>query len=272
MSPKIVGVLHIISNLEQMVHFFTQVLEFKERERTPWSGEGTLVKLSLGDQWNYLLSFPSRPLYPADTRSHDAWFQHIAIVVSDIDKAFERLKHHRTQLISPTPQNVGGVRALYFRSPDGHPLELIQYPKGYGSPSWQDRRSLFLGIDHTAITVKSTEKSVRFYCDLFGMKVLQEGLNHGEAQESLTGVKGARVKITTLGFPDSSSMQLECLEYLAPSGGRDKGNLLAESYTVIAVEELASFSEKLPADKKVFPEGILITDPDGHRVFLRDVP
>src|SRR5262249_31633361 len=78
-------------------------------------------------------------------------------------------------------------------------LELIWYPPGKGDPRWQDARGrLFLGIDHTAIGVADTDRSVAFYRDLLGMEVKGGSLNEGIEQERLSGVPGARVRITGL--------------------------------------------------------------------------
>jgi len=34
---------------------------------------------------------------PANSRSNDHWFQHIAIAVSDMDKAYQRLRQYKVQ-------------------------------------------------------------------------------------------------------------------------------------------------------------------------------
>src|SRR5205085_5189828 len=69
-----------------------------------------------------------------DARSNDRWFQHVAIIVSDIDRAYQWLREHKVQHASPGPQllpawnpNAGGIRAFYFRDPDGHPLEVLWF-------------------------------------------------------------------------------------------------------------------------------------------------
>ncbi len=54
-------------------------------------------------------------------------------------------------------KNAGGIRAFYFRDPDGHPLEILQFPADKGNPKWHDANGrLFLGIDHTAIVISDT--------------------------------------------------------------------------------------------------------------------
>jgi catechol 2,3-dioxygenase-like lactoylglutathione lyase family enzyme len=84
---------------------------------------------------------------PVDARSNDRWFQHVAIIVSDMDRAYQWLREHKVQHASPGPQllpawnrNAGGIRAFYFRDPDGHPLEVLWFPQDKGNAKWQTQR------------------------------------------------------------------------------------------------------------------------------------
>src|SRR5258705_2845564 len=116
---------------------------------------------------------------PADSRANDRWFEHIAIVTSDLDRAYAMLRERGVESASTGPQrlpdwnpNAGGIAAFYFRDPDGHFLELIQFPRGKGDARWQKPDGkLLLGIDHTAIVVADTEASLRFYRDLLVLRV-----------------------------------------------------------------------------------------------------
>jgi hypothetical protein len=81
---------------------------------------------------------------PADSRSFDHWFQHIAIVVSDMDAAYEHLRRAKVKHVSTAPQTLpawnkdaGGIKAFYFRDPEDHVLEIIWFPPGKGDPKWQ---------------------------------------------------------------------------------------------------------------------------------------
>src|SRR5262249_18461341 len=119
-----------------------------------------------------------RPI-PVDSRSNDRWFQHVAIIVSDMDRAYAWLRKHKVEHASPGPQllpawnpNAGGIEAFYFKDPDGHVLEVLHFPHGKGDPRWRrPSDDLFLGIDHTAIVVADTAASLAFYRDLLGMRV-----------------------------------------------------------------------------------------------------
>ena len=178
------GVGITVEDLDREVSFFTQVLDFKKMKAETWSGEWVaqlfglpgpaaevqVVTLRLGDEEIRLLDFddrhPGRAL-PADTRGNDRWFQHLAIVVSDMDSAYHKLLENKVVHVSTAPQTLpgylpaaAGIRAFYFRDPEGHHLELIWFPPGKGAEKWQSPTALFLGIDHTAITVADTDSSL----------------------------------------------------------------------------------------------------------------
>ena len=195
------------------------------------------LELTLGTERVALLEF-AQPLggraVPRDTHGNDLWFQHVAIVVSDMDRAYAWLRAHHVAHVSSGPQTLprwnhaaAGIQAFYFADPDGHTLELIHFPKGKGDPRWQSaasckrtprERCLFLGIDHTAIAVEDTDQSLEFYRDRLGLRVAGMSENYGPEQEHLNGVFGARLRITALRA--ASGPGIELLEYLAPRGGR----------------------------------------------------
>jgi catechol 2,3-dioxygenase-like lactoylglutathione lyase family enzyme len=165
-----------------------------------------------------------RPI-PRSSRSNDAIFQHMAIVVRDIDAAFEHVRRQPgVRLVSPAPQTIpasnpaaGGIRAVYFEDADGHDLELIWFPTGKGRARWQQaQRALFLGIDHSALAVSNSDDSERSYRAL-GFDVGGRSTNFGREQAALSGVPGARVQIT--GMLGGTGLGVEFLQYLEPGPG-----------------------------------------------------
>jgi catechol 2,3-dioxygenase-like lactoylglutathione lyase family enzyme len=225
---------------------------------------------------------------------NDRWFQHVAIIVSDMDRAYARLREHRVQHASPAPQRLpdwnpkaGGIRAFYFRDPDGHFLEVLWFPAGKGDAKWhRATERLFVGIDHTAIVVADTESSLRFYRDALGLTVAGESENYGPEQEWLNNVFGARLRITTLRAPAGPGVEL--LEYLTPRDGRPtpvdlKANDLAHWQVRLVVSDasaayrvareaqasLVSGGGIVVSDPRLgFRRGVLLRDPDGHAVEL----
>jgi catechol 2,3-dioxygenase-like lactoylglutathione lyase family enzyme len=242
-----------------------------------------IVKLQLGNEVIELTEYltpKGRPI-PIDSRSNDRWFQHIAIVVSDMDKAYQHLRKYKAQHASTAPQRIpdsnkaaAGIRAFYFKDPDGHNLEIIYFPAGKGDPKWQKpTNQTFLGIDHTAIVVSNTEASLKFYRDFLELKWVGESMNSGPEQEHLNHVKGAKLRIS---------------EYLEPRDGRSvprdvRPNDLLHWQTTLVVKDLKAFAEGLHQNRSSlvsegvvtfseqrlgFARGVLIRDPDGHTIRL----
>jgi catechol 2,3-dioxygenase-like lactoylglutathione lyase family enzyme len=255
-----------------------------------------MADLKLGEESIELLQFigvAGTPV-PADARSNDLSFQHIAIIVSDMTRAYSVLRQNHVQHISPYPQtlpdwnpNAGGIRAFYFRDPDGHPLEVLEFPRGKGDPKWQQTQGrLFLGIDHTAIAVSNSDASLAFYGKLLGMRVAGESDNYGFEQEHLNNVFGAHLRITALRSP--SGIGVEFLEYVAPRDGRPAAansspTDIDHHETVVVVDDLAGLNAAIQAEN--FPgvpvkqiadsrlllnagQAELLRDPDGHFLLL----
>ncbi|MCI0403849.1 MAG: VOC family protein, partial [Acidobacteria bacterium] len=255
-----------------------------------------VVRLRLGEEQIELTEFLAprgRPL-PADSRSNDRWFQHIAIIVSDMERAYARLREHKVEHASTGPQrlpdwnpNAGGIKAFYFKDPDAHALEVLWFPPNKGAAKWHGATDkLFLGIDHTAIVVWDTEASLRFYCDTLGFEVAGESENHGAEQEHLNNVFGARLRIT--GLRAASGPAIEFLEYLAPRDGRpypadSHSNDLWHWQTRLLTHDseaawrdlrgkqtnfISPGAVKLPDTQLGFGKGLTLRDPDGHALQL----
>src|SRR6266516_3614388 len=229
-----------VSDLDRSVEFYSTILQFQKVSETEVDGDGyehltgvfglraRIARMRLGGESIELTEFlaPKGKPAPVDSRSNDRWFQHVALIVSDMDRAYQWLREHKVQHASPGPQllpawnkNAGGIRAFYFRDPDGHPLEVLWFPADKGNPKWHaPTERLFLGIDHTAIVISDTEASLKFYRDRLGMEVAGESENYGPEQERLNNVFGARLHITALRA--ASGPGIEFLEYLAPQDGR----------------------------------------------------
>ncbi|MEO8041943.1 MAG: VOC family protein, partial [Acidobacteriota bacterium] len=234
-----------------------------------------------------------RPI-PVDSRSNDRWFQHIAIIVSDMDKAYAQLRAYKVRHASTGPQTLpsyitaaGGIRAFYFKDFDNHVIEILSFPPDKGSAKWHDLEKtgkLFLGIDHTAIVVADTDSSLKFYRDTLGLTVAGESMNYGTEQEHLNNVFGARLHITGL-KTDEPGINVEFLEYLAPTNGRpyptdshsnDLWHWQTSFETATMDQMFRSYRPEFIStgailfEKPVlgFRNASLVRDPDGHAVRL----
>ncbi len=162
----------------------------------------------------------ARP-YPADSTAADRWFQHFAIVTTDIAAAYAAaLSAGAVPITQGGPQRLparaGDVVAWKFRDPDGHPLELLQFPPHAIAPAWRDGTALHLGIDHSAIGVGDVDASIAYYTRRFGFTVASRQINHGIAQSRLDGLADARADVVALHPPDHATPHLELLGYQPP--------------------------------------------------------
>ena len=298
-----------VSDMDRSIEFYSKVLSFEKVSDIEVTGEDyerlqgvfglrmRVVCMKLGDEAIELTEYLAprgRPV-PADSRSNDRWFQHIAIITGDMEKAYTRLRENKVEHASTGPQrlpewnkNAAGIKAFYFRDPDKHWLEVLQFPDGKGDAKWhRPSDKLFLGIDHTAIVVGNTEASLKFYRDVLGLSIAGTSENYGTEQEHLNNVFGARLRITSLRAAGGGP-GIEFLEYLAPRDGRpapgdERASDLFHWQTILVVGNLDRVAQSLttqsfrfvsPGAVAVrerqlgFARGLLIRDPDGHVMAL----
>src|SRR6266550_6178718 len=146
-SVEVVGMT--VSDMDRSVEFFSKVLSFEKIGDIEVQGSDyetlqgvfgvrmRVARMKLGDEMIELTQYlapEGRPI-PADWRSNDHAFQHIAIVVSDMDKAYQQLRAHKVRHASTAPQTIpatnkaaSGIRAFYFKDTDGHNFEIIYFP------------------------------------------------------------------------------------------------------------------------------------------------
>src|SRR5437870_8418976 len=308
-SPKVAveSIGMTVSDMDRSVEFYS-ALTFQKVKDVEVSGEQyehlegvfgariRIVRMQLGNEYLDLTQYlapPGRPI-PVDSRSNDLWFQHIAIVVRDMDQAFDKLRALKVQFVSTGPQTLppsikaaAGIKAFYFRDPDQHNLEIIYFPLGKGDPRWQEKTDkLFLGIDHTAIGISNTDASMKYYRDLLGLRKAGETENFGTEQEHLNQIIGAHLRIT--GMRANAGPGIEFLEYLTPRDGRPRpadvhANDIVHWQAMIATDDVDLLAKKLrdahvnfvspgvvimPKDKIAYSKGAIVSDPDGHSILL----
>jgi len=298
-----------VSDIEEILPFYTEVLPFQESDRFSLDrktaaalyGSGVnstsvnMVKLELGNEHIYLQEFEELEgrAIPADSKSNDLWFQHIAIVVSDMEEAYAGLRNQGVTHVSTFPQTLpetipaaAGIKAFYFRDPDGHNLELIWFPEDKGNPRWQQQTDdVYLGIDHTAIAVSNTDHQKEFYEDVLGLDEMGSSENFGTEQEHLNQVFGARLDIT--GLAAESGIGVEFLEYITPPGGRpypasSRPSDLWHWHTTIIVDDIEKVYQSalgrydilstkivnLESAPLPYRHGFMLRDADGHAVLV----
>lgn len=310
-AQKVLNPVVTVSDLDKILPFYTKILPFelvgiRDVNHTTLAKlfnvnnpmtTARIATLKLGDETFELMDFiepENGAKIPADAKSNDLWFQHIAIVVNDMDAAYKILRDNQVVHVSSSPQTLpnyitaaAGIKAFYFQDPDGHNLEIIYFPKDKGNPKWQKKTNkVFLGIDHTAIGSNLTPTSLQFYQTVLGLKIGGMSENYGSEQEHLNQVFGAHLQIT--GLTTGDGIGVELLDYIAPLGGRPypmttKANDLIHWHTIIQVNNLKALYERLIesgypiVSHGIVPlsnlgikatNGLVVNDPDGHAVLL----
>lgn len=297
-----------VSDMDRAIDFYTHVLPFEkvsdaevygtefEHLSGVFGARVRIVDLKLGSEKLELTEYltpQGRPI-PVDSRSNDRWFQHVAIIVSDMDKAYQLLRQNRIRHASTGPQTLpayiaaaAGIKAFYFKDPDDHVLEILQFPDGKGLPKWHELANtgkLFLGIDHTAIAVGDSDESLKFYRDQLGLSVAGTSDNYGPEQEHLNNVFGAKLHITGL-RTKQDGIAVEFLEYIAPRDGRPfpkdtrsndlwhwetsfEASLLDQFFAANHPDLISSGIVNFADRGMGFSKGALVRDPDGHAVRL----
>lgn len=220
------------------------------------------MSLRLGEQ---VISIqPAATLACRPFAGHETGFQHLAIVVADMRIAMDRLSavtgwtpisRHGPQAL---PATSGGATAFKFRDPEGHPLELLQFPPDAVPGHWQGAAggATFFGIDHSAISVMDTARSAAFYTGL-GFTMGRTQVNHGIEQARLDGLEGAVVEVTPLFLAAGGPPHLELLRYRHPMPQARP----AADASAAASEVVIFMPERKQASKAL--------DPDGHRLCCR---
>jgi catechol 2,3-dioxygenase-like lactoylglutathione lyase family enzyme len=302
-----------VADLDRESDFFTKVLRFEKvadfrivgseygKMEGVFNANMRIVHLRLGDQIVELTQYVSPPTgrpIPVPSYSNDEWFEHMAIVVSDMDAAYKILQENNVQQISAQPITIpdtnpgaAGIKAIKFHDPEGHDLELLYYPPGKGEPSFRKPTSkLFLGLSHTAMTVGSTEQGVRFYRDLLGFEVGGFTLNTAATQEVLDNLFNDTCRVTEM-MPASAPPHIEFLGYETPPGGRPmpvdtQANDLWHWQTSLVTKDIEAVTDRLrragvqfitpevvsiPREAQAqlgFKKAVMVRDPNGHAIRL----
>jgi catechol 2,3-dioxygenase-like lactoylglutathione lyase family enzyme len=291
----------ICRQAERLAEFYIRAFGFARIEDLPKidpgfaeliglaKGQVRMTSLCLGNQVIALAETqPSGCSYPDDVPGWDPLFQHFAIVVSDMAAAYVNLQalHDWTAISTDGPQvlppSSGGVTAFKFRDPEGHPLEMLAFAPDATPAHWGIRSgNLYLGIDHSAISVADTSRSIEFYGRL-GLARTASSLNVGREQEKLDNLLGAVVEVTALAPPMQAVPHVELLCY---RGNFNRRKLLANRNDVAATQLVfevqcdaldavvalncdTTISSSITSESRGLRA--LLRDPDGHLLSIEN--
>jgi catechol 2,3-dioxygenase-like lactoylglutathione lyase family enzyme len=296
---KLSRIILICRQAERLAEFYIRALGFACIADSPKidlgfaeliglaKGQVRITSLHLGNQVIALAETqPPGCSYPDVVPGWDPLFQHFAIVVSDMTAAYANLQAlpNWTPISTDGPQilppSSGGVTAFKFRDPEGHPLEMLAFAPGATPAHWEIRSgNLYLGIDHSAISVADTSRSVAFYSRL-GLARTASSLNVGREQEKLDNLLGVVVEVTALAPPMQPVPHVELLCY---RGNFDRRELLTNRNDVVAtqlvfeaerdaLDAIVALNRDATISSSTTSESgglrALLRDPDGHLLCL----
>ncbi len=142
-------------------------------------------------------------------------------------------------------------------------------------------------VYHTGFTVSDIERSVAFYRDVLGMRLVRRQQGTAPYLSVITGFEGVRLEVALLEPEDGGSM-LELLQYVshpAPATARDT-NRPGNGHLCFAVPDIhAACSElegrgvrlvskptRITAGTHAGGWGVYLRDPDGFTIELYQAP
>jgi catechol 2,3-dioxygenase-like lactoylglutathione lyase family enzyme len=139
------------------------------------------------------------------------------------------------------------------------------------------------GLDHIAITVSDTQRSLDFYCGLLGLRQVEQHALAGEDIDKANGIKAGRAQSTRLAAPDTPGILIDLLEYFELSKDSAVAQLgrVGSTHFCLSVTDLPAFSDELgekgvefisePVNFKLEHGSVTVVflrDPDGNFVEL----
>ena len=105
--------------------------------------------------------------------------------------------------------------------------------------------ALVIKADHTSFTVSDVERSVSFYRDILGFKLLSLAERPPAFSELATGIRGAHLKTAYLEIPGGH--RLELIQYLSPSGEKidTRTNNVGSAHLALIVNDLKTMHREL---------------------------
>lgn len=141
------------------------------------------------------------------------------------------------------------------------------------------------GLNHIAVTVSDTERSLRFYCDLLGLTKVEQHPLEGEKIDRAMGLSGARAQSTRLAATGTPEILIDLMEFFAPATAKcvPPSGAVGSTHFCLAVEGLAEVYERLKEEGVEFVSDpvtfeltdgtvtvVFTHDPDGNVVELVD--
>ena len=166
------------------------------------------------------LSPQSRPC-PLDRKPYDQGLYDFGFESADIDKTYALLIQKGYTFDSTVqPVIVKGntvAREASIQAPEGVHVMLVQV---FYKPSASQKEGELITseMEHVVIVAKDRDKSVRFYRDILGLKVIFDNVLEGEQLDQIVRLPQAKLKVYLLGKENVNAGKVEIIQYLSHEG------------------------------------------------------
>jgi lactoylglutathione lyase len=116
-----------VSNLDETIQFYTQVLglDVLERKTSPRGSQLAFLKVPNSEALIELTSFPASG--PVKVQED---LVHLAFQVESLDDTIAALQAKEVKITDGPTQTSSGSRFIFIDAPDGYEIELIERPAG----------------------------------------------------------------------------------------------------------------------------------------------
>jgi len=120
---------------------------------------------------------------------------------------------------------------------------------------------MLTSVNHTSFTVSDVERSVKFYTELLGMKLISLAERPQDFCEKVTGIPGARMKTA---YVEGAGYNIELIQYIASPGKKldTRNNNVGSAHLCFNVDNLMEMYRDLKS-KGVRFRGEVATVPAG---------
>ena len=140
---------------------------------------------------------------------------------------------------------------------------------------------MLLGMRHTGYIVSDIEKSIQFYSNILGFKIIQDFWDDSDYINQITQTIGANVRMVKLTAPDNSVIELLSYEGSLPKTQRAnvpiynigeahmalKVSSCEELYDLLVMNNIKVLSKPIISSEKI-AKVFFCMDPDNYRIEL----
>jgi glyoxylase I family protein len=142
-------------------------------------------------------------------------------------------------------------------------------------------------LDHIAVNVSNTQRSLDFYCGILGLKQVEQHHLQGDEVDRMNGLKGVHAQSTRLAASETPDILIDLLEFITPKSRHADAVLgdIGHTHFCLGVANLPETYRELEAKGVEFVSApctfdlgwgivrvVFCKDPDGNIVELHEIP